>query len=209
MKKSLILLSFFALISFFACDQKSSTSSDADTTEVTDVVPPVATEVTTVGQNADEAYAVTVLNPDLPSPRKELKGTIDGVNITINYGSPYAKGRQILNNLIPYGRVWRTGANEATTFEVNKAIMVEGKKLPAGKYGLFTLNNEGSTSIIFNSVHDQWGAYEYDESKDVLRVNVTPSVTENPVESMDFKIVGDNVILVWEKVAIPFEVEAA
>lgn len=205
MKTSFLPLLIVALISFMACDQKSSTSTaTASTSDTkTEVNTPIATEGT-----GDKAYTTTVLNGDIASPRKEMKGSVDGANITINYGSPFAKGRQILNNLIPYGRVWRTGANEATTFETDKDLMIEGKKLPAGKYGLFTLNNEGSTSVIFNSTHDQWGAYEYDESKDVLRVNVTPSVSELPVESMDFKLIGNNIILVWEKVAIPFQVEA-
>lgn len=207
MKSSFIPFLIIALLGFIACDQKSSTSSTADTANTE--TPKEEEKPVVKEEGGDKAYTVTVINGDLASPRKELKGTVDGANITINYGSPFAKGRQILNNLIPYGRVWRTGANEATTFEVDKDIMVEGKKLPAGKYGLFTLNNEGSTSVIFNSTHDQWGAYEYDESKDVLRVNVTPSVSELPVESMDFKIIGDNVILVWDKVAIPFEVSAS
>ncbi len=203
MKTSFLPLLIVALIGFIACDQKSSTSTATASTSETETTTPIATEGT-----GDKAYTTTVLNGDIASPRKEMKGSVDGANITINYGSPFAKGRQILNNLIPYGRVWRTGANEATTFETDKDLMIEGKKLPAGKYGLFTLNNEGSTSVIFNSVHDQWGAYEYDESKDILRVNVTPSVSELPVESMDFKLIGNNIILVWEKVAIPFQVEA-
>lgn len=193
MKQTLTLLPLFILL-FTACSPKV-----AETTATTPNVPATP--------EVKKDYAIKVLEANLPSPRKEMTGKIDGIDVTINYGSPSVKGRQILNNLIPYGKVWRTGANEATTFEINQNIKVEGKTLNAGKYSLFTLNNEGNTTIIFNSIHDQWGAYSYDESKDVLRINVRPSVTETHTEMMDFQIIGNTVLMVWEKVAIPFDVE--
>ena len=200
MKRILFTLIAGLMIFAVACSPKTTTSASTAEGKTEPVKPTVATE--------EKDYTITVLNSNIASPRKEMKGTIDGVNITINYGSPYAKGRQILNGLIPYGKVWRTGANEATTFEISKDLKIEGKPLPAGKYGFFTLNNEGSCQLIFNETHDQWGAYEYDSSKDVLRVIVNPSLSELPVESMDFKIINNTILLVWEKVAIPFEVEA-
>ena len=85
-----------------------------------------------------------------------------------------SKDGLIWGDLVPYGKVWRTGANEATTFETDKDIMIKEQKLPAGKYALFTIPGETEWTWIFNSVWDQWGAYKYDESKDVLRVKSTP-----------------------------------
>lgn len=195
--KILMSLAVVLMTFAFSCTKKvADTAGDTNTP----TTPPI---------ESNEAYSIKVIDAAPKSPRKEMTGKIDGVNIVINYGSPAVKERQILNNLIPYGKVWRSGANEATTFEISKDVMIEGKKLPAGKYGFFTLNNEGTTQIIFNSVHDQWGAYDYDSSKDVLSVIVRPTVSAAHVENMDFRIIKNTVMLVWEKVAIPFEIEAA
>ncbi len=120
------------------------------------------------------------------SPPMETKGKIGDAMVSINYSAPSVNGRTIFGDLVPYGKTWRTGANEATTFEVSKNIMVEGQELPAGKYGLFTVPGEDKWTIVFNSVWDQWGDYNYDKSKDVLRVDVTPKKLETPVEQ--FKI---------------------
>lgn len=194
---NILLICLATLMIFaFACNKKVADNTTVDTG-------------TNIPVTNKEAFTIKVIDAAPKSPRKEMTGSIDGVDITINYGSPAAKGRKIMNNLIPYGKVWRSGANEATTFEISKDVKIEGKTLKAGKYGFFTLNNEGTTQIIFNSVHDQWGAYDYNSSKDVLSVIVRPSLSEAHVESMDFKIIDHTVMLVWEKVAIPFELEAA
>ncbi len=141
-----------------------------------------------------------------PSPARQAQGTIGEAAITINYSSPSVRGRTIWGDLVPYGKVWRTGANEATTFEVSKDVMIEGKKLAAGKYGLFTIPSEGKWAVIFNTVPDQWGANDYDESKDALRVEVSPQTLAEPVEAMEFAIEADQVVLRWEKLAVPFKV---
>ncbi len=202
-QKSWSNLSIFLLIGImvftFACTKKTSDATGSNSVNV---------PATTIPTNK-EAYTIKVIDDAPKSPRKQMVGLIDGVTVTVNYGSPAVKGRPILNNLIPYGKVWRSGANEATTIEFSKDVKIEGKMLKAGKYGFFTLNNEGSTEVIFNSVHDQWGAYDFNAQKNVLSVIVRPSVSAAHVESMDFKIVNNTVMLVWEKVAIPFEVEAA
>lgn len=141
-----------------------------------------------------------------PSPARKAQGAIGAATVTINYGSPSVRGRQIWGALVPYGEVWRTGANEATTFEVSKDVMIEGKKLAAGKYGLFTIPTEGKWTIIFNTVPDQWGAYNYDASKDALRVEVSPQMLTEPVEAMEFAVEAGQVVLRWEKLAVPFKV---
>lgn len=118
------------------------------------------------------------------SPPASAKATLaSGATIIINYSRPSVKGRTIGKDLEPMaGKVWRTGANQATTFETDKNITVEGKSLPAGKYGLFTIAGDKEWTIIFNKTWDQWGAFNYDQAKDALRVNVktgkAPSFTE-------------------------------
>lgn len=133
------------------------------------------------------------------SPAETAKGTINGAEITINYGSPSVKNREIWGKLVPYGEVWRAGANEATTFETSKTISVAGQKLEAGKYSFFIIPEKDKATIIFNKDAKQWGAYDYDKSKDVLRVDVKPTAKSESTEKMLFTVNKDNVTLSWEK----------
>lgn len=142
------------------------------------------------------------------SPPKTTKGTVDKMNITIHYGSPSVKDRKIFGELLPYDQVWRTGANEATTIEFSTNATIEGKGLPAGKYSLFTIPNEDQWTIIFNEVSDQWGAYEYDQKKDALRVQVSANNNSELVEDLTFTVEKGMVILNWEKTTVSFTVAA-
>jgi len=142
------------------------------------------------------------------SKNGKVEGTIDGVNIVIEYGRPNVKERKIWGGLVPFDKVWRTGANEATTFTVDRNVTIEGKALAAGTYGLFTIPGETEWTFIFNKVAKQWGAMKYDAAQDALRVNVKPKESEH-VEEMTFKIDGNNVVLLWEKLAVGFAVAAA
>jgi len=143
------------------------------------------------------------------SPPMEAKTMVNTAEVTINYGAPSVRNRTVWGNLVPYDKVWRTGANEATTFTTSKAITVEGKTLPAGKYSLFTIPQEdGNWTIIFNSVADQWGAYSYSKDKDVLRVDVKAASNEEVNEMMRFDISEDGkVALMWDKLMIPFTIK--
>lgn len=141
------------------------------------------------------------------SPAETVSGTINGANITINYGSPSVKGRTIWGELVPYGKVWRAGANDATTFETDKDIMVEGKKLPAGKYAFFVIPEKESATIIFNSEWKQWGAYKADDSKEQLRVTVKPKKSKSMTEKLVYQINKDNVTLSWENWDIPVKIK--
>lgn len=110
------------------------------------------------------------------SPAASVTQTLgEATTITVDYSRPGAKGRTIWGELIPMEKVWRTGANEATTITVSDAVLIQGKELAAGTYGLFTIPGEDMWTVIFNGNAEQWGAYDYDESKDVLRVTVAPS----------------------------------
>jgi len=142
------------------------------------------------------------------SKNSKVEGTIDGVNVTLEYGRPNVKERQIWGGLVPFDKVWRTGADEATTFTISKDVNVEGKKLAAGTYSLFTIPGKAEWTIIFNKVAKQWGAYKYDKSQDALQVKVKPAAAEH-VEEMTFKIEGNKVVLHWEKLSVPFAISAA
>ena len=139
---------------------------------------------------------------------------MDGLNITIDYSSPGVKDRKVLGNLIPNGKIWRLGANEATTFEVDQDVLVEGQKLPTGKYALFSIQDGGDWTFIFNKEPNQWGAYDYDASKDALRINVTPGTSDNFTERMTFMVKetkkgAAEVVFNWEKIELKFKVMRA
>src|SRR5438067_1780123 len=104
-------------------------------------------------------------------PAKVSETTSSGLTISIDYSQPSVKGREIGKEIAPYGQVWRTGANEATVFEVSKDVKVEGKSLPKGKYGLYSIPGKDEWTIIFNKKWNQWGT-EYNQSDDALRVTV-------------------------------------
>lgn len=142
----------------------------------------------------------------IPSPRDSVSGVIKGSTISINYGSPSVKGRKVFGELEKYGKVWRAGANEATVFTTSKNIMVEGKTLPAGSYGLFAIPTEGKWTIIFNKVAKQWGAFKYDESQDALRVMVTPKKASKS-ERLVYKIDKNGFSLNWDTVSVPVSIK--
>lgn len=141
-----------------------------------------------------------------PSPPASATGEIGPANITINYSSPAVKGRTIWGELVPFGQVWRAGANEATTFEVDQDVMVEGKLLPAGKYSFYTIPGEEEWTIIFNKAANQWGT-EYDDRHDALRVNVKPRETASMNERLKYDVTDDGIVLMWEKMEVPVSVK--
>lgn len=145
-----------------------------------------------------------------PSPPATASGKIDGATITINYSSPSVKGRQVWDpsgNLAPYGKVWRAGANEATTFETDKAIKVEGKELPAGKYSFFAIPGDKEWTIIFNKVPNQWGAFKYDQAQDQLRVTTKPKKSAQMNERLVYDVTNKAVVLKWENVEVPIAIK--
>ena len=137
------------------------------------------------------------------SPARSVSGMAGKASIMIAYSSPSVKGRKIWGGLVPYDSVWRAGANEATTFETDKAIKVAGKSLSPGKYGFFLIPRQnGAWTAIFNSVPNQWGAFDYDSTKDVLRVGVFPRMSDDNTEALEYKIDRNGVSLNWEKLTI-------
>jgi hypothetical protein len=117
-----------------------------------------------------------------PSPPGTAQFTFsDGKKITIDYSRPFKKGRRIYGGLVPYGKVWRTGANEATSFVSEKDIDVGGTRVPSGSYTLYTLPSEGTWKLIINKQTGQWGT-EYDQAQDLARINMKKESLPQAVE---------------------------
>lgn len=175
-----------------------------------------------------------------PSQKASVMQTIGVTDLTITYSRPAVKGRKLwgeappeavaANNavgastlddqnkrvknapIVPYGHVWRTGANEATVFTVTDDVLINGQKLAAGSYSLHTIPGADEWTIIFNTVADQWGSFNYDEKKDALRVKAKPETAADVQEWLSFEIptVTPNsarVNIRWEKLRVPFTVE--
>jgi hypothetical protein len=143
---------------------------------------------------------------DRPSPPAQVTGTVGDATISVSYSSPAVKERAIWGDLVPYNKVWRTGANEATVFETSADITINGSSLPAGKYSLFTVPGEETWTVIFNSDPDQWGSYKYDNAKDVLRVEVTPGEASFK-ERLEFAIEVNEVVFMWERLRLPLVIK--
>ena len=150
---------------------------------------------------------VIVMAQGRPSPPAEASASVNGTDVTINYSQPAVKGRTIWGDLVPFDAVWRTGANEATWIEISEDVTIEGQTLAAGKYGLFTIPGREEWTIIFNKTWQQWGAYEYDSSKDALRVTVKPEAVTETSERMTFNINADGKVdLIWDKLKVSFNI---
>lgn len=141
------------------------------------------------------------------SPAEKATGTINGATIQINYGSPSVKGRKIWGELVPFDKMWRAGANDATTFETDKDLTIEGSKLPAGKYSFFVIPNEKQCVLVFNKEAKQWGAYKYNEKEDQLRVTVKQKIAKSSTEKLVYTINAKDVVLSWDNWNIGFSVK--
>lgn len=143
-----------------------------------------------------------------PSPPAVATATVNGGAATIDYSQPSVKDRKIWGDLVPYDKVWRTGANEATTLTIENDVKIDGKVLKAGKYGLFTIPGKTEWTIIINSVWDQWGAYNYDASKDVMRFKVKPEKSDKFYEKLTYTIDNDgDVELMWDNLEVSFDMD--
>jgi hypothetical protein len=147
-----------------------------------------------------------------PSPGAVVTQTIGLTDVTIRYSRPGVKERKIWGALVPYGEVWRTGANENTTITFSTAVKVEGKELPAGTYGLQTIPTEKDWTLILSKDADEWGAFSYNPEHDALRATVTPATGMHSKERMEFYFddltdTSATVKLVWEKLVVPFKIE--
>jgi len=179
-------------------------------------------------------FAAAQLRLPRPSPKASVMQTVGVTDITISYNRPAVKGRKIwgdapadakgettLDNqntrpagmaIVPYGHVWRTGANEATQFVTTDDVLINGSPLPAGSYSLHTVPGKDEWTIVFNGTANQWGSFNYDATKDTLRVKAKPQTVADSQEWLAFDLEpgAENSAIAtirWEKVAVPFTVE--
>lgn len=142
------------------------------------------------------------------SSKASITQTVGLTDISVSYSRPAMKGRQIWGSLVPYGQVWRTGANEATIFKTTDDLMVNGSKLAAGTYSLHSIPGENEWTIVFNKTAEQWGSYSYDEKQDALRVKATPKTTDFDYElfTISFPEVtldAATMVLGWGRLRVP------
>lgn len=123
------------------------------------------------------------------SPHADVTATLAGKKITISYGRPYMKGRAIFGGLVPWDQVWRTGADEATTFTTEADLVVGGLKVPRGEYALFTIPTEKQWTLVVNKTAKQWGAFKYDAAQDLGRAPMTVTTATRPVEQFTIELV--------------------
>src|SRR5439155_16442210 len=156
-------------------------------------------------------FAQNDLNlPDV-SQAAEVKQRIALTDITVKYHRPLVNGRKIWGSLVPYGKVWRAGANENTTIEFSDPVSVEGQPLAKGTYGMHMIPNPDSWTVIFSKTNTGWGSYSYKQDEDALRVNVKPRARAEMKEALEFefedlKPESTAVTLKWEKLGVPFTV---
>jgi hypothetical protein len=144
------------------------------------------------------------------SPAKEASAKAGGSDITMKWSAPSVKGREIWGALVPYDKIWRTGANAATTFSTSKNIKVNGNNLPAGTYSFFTIPGKTEWTVIFNKQTDLWGTSDYKEADDALRFKISPKAESESTEQLAFAInKNGKVSFNWEKVSFEIEVSAA
>lgn len=167
---------------------------------------PQKTTLASVGSLSEEEQPVL----SRPSPPLVMEDTLDEKLVTVHYGAPSVRGRTIYGELVPYGEIWRTGANEATVLSIQDSFTVAGQSLAPGQYALFTIPSKNEWTVILNADYDQWGAYNYDESKDVARFSIVPDFVDELQEQMRFVVQGNNLVLQWEymRLSIPFAAKA-
>src|SRR5580693_2907241 len=151
-----------------------------------------------------------VLDLPLPSQKAEVTQRVGITDVTIRYHRPEVNDRKIWDGLVPYGKVWRAGANENTTITFSDPVMIEGKPLDKGTYGLHMIPTADEWTIIFSKNYTSWGSFTYDPAEDALRVTVKPKAADmHNALTYDFdQLQPDSavVVLEWEKVAVPFKV---
>lgn len=151
------------------------------------------------------AFSALAQDKKMPSPPDKATGNAGGVTVTVDYHQPSAKGRKVMGGLVPFGDVWRTGANATTAIEFSDNVKLEGNAVAKGKYGLYTIPGENEWTIIINK-DIKWGAYDYKQANDVVRFTVKPGKTASFVETFKITIENNKVVLRWENTEVAFAV---
>lgn len=191
--RTILVCLFSLLLAATSCNQQEAGSADNTQNTAVQEAP------------ADNSRA------NRPSPPDSTAATLGDLTVSIQYGSPSVKGREIWGALVPYGEVWRTGANEATTIEITSDALVAGNPVLAGIYSLFTIPGEEEWTIILNKTANLWGSYEYNQEEDALRFQTIASKTDAFSERMTFSATTQSdgyiqVLFHWENLTFSFPV---
>jgi len=161
------------------------------------------------GLSAQEAKKI-----DFPqaSPLASIKERVGVTDVSVEYSRPSVRDRKIFGGLVPYGAVWRTGANAATKMTFSTDVKLGGAAVPAGTYALFTIPGEAEWTVILSKVSDEWGSYTYNQKDDQARVKVKPVAMAEPLETMtigvqDMRAGKANLVIAWEKTKVPVEID--
>ena len=156
-----------------------------------------------------DVLAQEALKPRL-SPLEIVTVKYESTYVKITYGRPHKKGREIFGDLVPYGTIWRTGANEATEITFTEDVLINKKRIKAGTYTIFTIPEKDKWKVIFNSDLGQWGAYNYNPDKNILIVDTEVSVMEEVYEpfTIEFQLQDDktNLLMMWDKTKASFTI---
>jgi len=141
------------------------------------------------------------------SPRTQAEGEISQTKIAIDYGAPSVKGRTIWGGLEAYDAVWRAGANKNTTMSFDKGVKLGDQSIAAGKYGFFIIpKKDGDWVVIFSKNNSAWGAYDYSEKDDALRLNITPEWVEDNQEQLEYSVGESTINFAWGKARLSIPV---
>lgn len=146
------------------------------------------------------------------SPAAKIAQQVGLSDVTVDYSRPSTKGRKIFGELVPYGQVWRTGANGATLLTFSTDVKIDGKNIPAGQYALYSIPNKTEWTMILSKNTKLWGSIGYDQADDILRFNVTPNKVSRNYETMeitfaDMTDTGANLSIKWETTRVDFRIE--
>ncbi len=197
MKNSKWILLIAVIIVFQSCGNKN---------EKNDAQEQSHTENVRADSNQTEA------SQERLSPADTARLNTGDWEMELSYSAPSVRGRKIWGDLVPYEKVWRSGANEATVFYSNKDLLINGDTLLAGRYSFFTIPGEKEWTVIFNEEWNQWGAYEYNPDKDILRTKVIPQRENMLTEKLEYKLIMEDsssaiLELKWEyvRLALPMK----
>lgn len=193
MKRLIFALPFLLL----ACGSESDGTTEND----------VESDTTSIVEEETETKS------NRKSPRMQKSGSVYGMTVDLDYSSPRVKGRKIWGDLVPYDEVWRAGADEVSAISFNQSAFFGGTEIDAGTYGMFIIPKENEDWIFIlneewsQEEHGVWGAYDYDEDKDILRLAVSPEWMEESAEELSYDVSADgNLVFSWENVKLTISV---
>ena len=142
------------------------------------------------------------------SPPAHTETTINGKKVSIDYSAPSMRGRKIMGELVPFGQVWRTGANSATTLKTETDLLIGGQKVPAGTYTIYSLPGDNDWKLIINKQTGQWGT-EYHQDQDLVRMPMKKEATSAPVETFKVTLSPTSLVMEWENTKLSVDLKAA